>query len=322
MDETDAGKMLRYLLIVGVVFLAFVGLASVVWGDATDRYVPETGHVIDAHFVAFYDKHGGKQILGDPITDAFTDPKTGLLIQYFENARLELITGEKTEWAVQLAPLAQMIFGWDQSSEDELSQSVPGCRFFPEARFSVCHAFLEFFEQHGGVEVFGLPISSNRVEEGNLVQLFQRYRLEWVSDDSSDHAILISPLGRIHFGLAGYDSKLLQPTSSNTNVSGNKEELHIETSLSTPLLEAGATQVVYVTVRDDDLNPLEGASTLLTVHFQSGPQYILLPVTDENGVTFTHLTADEYSTNSEVLLEFLVQYEDTISIARDSFLIR
>jgi hypothetical protein len=322
MDESGARQMLRYFLIIGVVLFAFVGLASVVWGDATDRYVPETGHVIEAHFVAFYDKHGGRQILGDPLTDAFIDPKSGLLIQYFENARLELISGEKTDWTVQLAPLGQMIFGWDQPSEDDLSQPSPGCRFFPEARFSVCHAFLDFFEQHGGVEVFGLPISSNRIEDGNLTQLFQRFRLEWVADDSSDHAIRISPLGRIHFGIAGYNPELLQPTLSGTNIPGMKEELHIETSLSTPLLEAGATQVVYVTVRDDDLNPLEGASTLLTAHFQSGPQYILLPVTDENGVTSTHLTADEFSTNSEVLLEFLVQYDDMISIARDSFLIR
>lgn len=314
--------MLRYFLIVAVVVLAFVGLASVVWGDATDRYVPETGHVIEARFVAFYDKHGGKQILGDPITDAFNDPKSDLLIQYFENARLELVPGEKSKWNVQFAPLGQMLYGWDQPSEEDLSKAVPGCRFFPEARFSVCHAFLDYFEQHGGIETFGLPISSNRIEEGNLIQIFQRFRLEWIADNPTDHAIHISPLGRIHFGLEGYNPELLQPTSSDTTIPGIKEELHIETSLSNPLLEAGATQVVYVTVRDNDLNPIEGASTLLTAHFQSGTQYILLPVTNENGVTFTHLTADDNATNSEVLLEFLVQYRDTISFARDSFLIR
>ncbi len=314
--------MLRYFLIVGAVLLALVGLATVVWSDATDRYVPEAGHVIDAHFVVFYDRHGGNRILGDPITDAFIDPKSELLIQYFENARLELVPDVNSEWTVQLAPLGQMLYGWDQPSDDDLLQPGDGCRFFPEARFSVCHAFLDFYDQNGGIEVFGLPISSHRIEEGNLVQIFQRFRLEWYTDDSTSHEIHIAPLGRIHFGLVGYNPELLLPTLSRAADPELEEELHIETSLSAPLLEAGATQIVYVTVRDNDLNPLEGASTLLTAHFPAGPQFILLPVTDENGVTFTSLTASEPSTNGEVLLEFLVQYEDTISVARDSFLIR
>ena len=313
---------MRYTLIIGVVLLAFVGIATVVWGDAADRYVPETGHVIDARFVPFYDNHGGKLILGLPITDAFNDPKSQILIQYFENARLELVPDDDSGWSVQLAPLGQMLYGWDRPSEDDLTQSAPGCRFFPDARFSVCHAFLDYFEQHGSIEVFGLPISSHRVEDGKLVQLFQRFRLEWIDDDSSTHEIRISPLGRMHFEFDGYDQDLLQPTLPGAAAINPQEELHIETSLSTPLLEAGTTQVVFVTVRDQNFIPIEGASTLLTAHFASGLQYILLPTTDENGVTFTSLTVEETSANNEVLLEFLVQHQDTISTARDSFLIR
>ncbi len=314
--------MMRYFLIVSVVLLALVGIATVVWSDATDRYVPETGHAIDGHFVPFYDKHGGRSILGLPITDAFTDPKSELLIQYFENARLELVPDDESDRNVMFAPLGQMLYGWDHPSDDDTAHSEPGCRFFPEARFSVCHAFLDYFEQHGGIEVFGLPISSNRVENGNLVQLFQRFRLEWIVNDSGNSEINISPLGRIHFELNGYNPELLQPTLTGIVVSDPGKELHIETSLSTPLLEAGAKQVVFVTVRDHNSIPLEGASTLLTAHFATGLQYILLPVTDENGVTYTSLTIEEHPMNGEVLLEFLVQYENTIATARDSFLIR
>jgi hypothetical protein len=286
-----------------------------------DRFVPESGHVIDARFVPFYDDHGGEGILGLPITDAFIDPKSQVLIQYFENSRLELVPDENSGWSVQIAPLGQMLYGWDQPSDDELVQPDAGCRFFPDARFSVCHAFLDFYEQHGGLDVFGLPISNPRLEDGILVQRFQRFRLEWIDSElSSLHQIQISPLGRIHFELDGYNPGLLQPTGPA--VSNLQTELHIETSLSSPLLEAGSTQVIFVTVRDHNLVPIEGASTLLTAYFTSGQQYILLPATDENGLTYTSLNIDEASANSEVLLEFLVQYENTTSSARDSFLIR
>jgi len=313
---------MRYFLIASVVILALVGIATVVWSDATDRYVPETGHVIEAHFVPFYDKHGGRSILGLPITDAFIDPKSELLIQYFENARLELVPDDDSGWNVFFTPLGQMLYGWDRPTDDDTVHSEPGCRFFPEARFSVCHAFLEYFEQHGGIEVFGLPISSNRVENGNLVQLFQRFRLEWIVNNSGNSEIRITPLGRIHFELDGYNPELLQPTLAGVVVTNPQNVLHIETSLSTPLLEVGTRQVVYVTVRDQNSIPLEGASTLLTAHFATGLQYILLPVTDENGVTYTSLTIEESPINVEVILEFLVQYESVFATARDSFLIR
>ncbi len=55
------------------------------------RYFPETGHTIDGQFVRFFDLQGGLEILGYPITDAFVDPRSGWLIQYFQNARMELV---------------------------------------------------------------------------------------------------------------------------------------------------------------------------------------------------------------------------------------
>jgi hypothetical protein len=81
-------------------------------GPQPGRYYPETGHAIEARFVAYYDSHGGLAILGYPITDAFLDPSSGLLIQYFQNARIELVPDLVSgELQPRLSPLGELMGG-------------------------------------------------------------------------------------------------------------------------------------------------------------------------------------------------------------------
>ena len=49
----------------------------------------ETGHGIGGGFRWFWEHNGGLMIFGYPLTDEFTDPETGLVVQYFERARFE-----------------------------------------------------------------------------------------------------------------------------------------------------------------------------------------------------------------------------------------
>ncbi|MCJ7824403.1 MAG: hypothetical protein MUP44_05840, partial [Anaerolineales bacterium] len=58
--------------------------------SGSGRYFSETGHTLDAEFVEYFNGHGGLGILGFPITDAFVDYWTGLVIQYTQNGRMEL----------------------------------------------------------------------------------------------------------------------------------------------------------------------------------------------------------------------------------------
>ena len=52
-------------------------------------------------------------------------------------------------------------------------------RFFPETGMSVSFGFKRFFEERGGIEIFGYPITPEVQEQGFTVQYFQRARFEY-----------------------------------------------------------------------------------------------------------------------------------------------
>src|SRR3990170_8816082 len=76
-------------------------------------YFAETGHSLDARFQEAFEGWGDAEALGFPLTESFYN-EDGLLLQYLENARLELVPqalGEGLQ--VQLAPLGVIMGGWD-----------------------------------------------------------------------------------------------------------------------------------------------------------------------------------------------------------------
>lgn len=63
------------------------------------------------------------------------------------------------------------------------STVAPDVREFPETGHSVGGGFLRYWEKHGGLPVFGYPITGEFEEDGIVVQYFERARLEWHPDD-------------------------------------------------------------------------------------------------------------------------------------------
>jgi uncharacterized protein YkwD len=59
------------------------------------------------------------------------------------------------------------------------SASAAQARYFPNTGKSVGGAFLKFFDNYGGVRVFGLPLTSEISENGRTVQYFERQRFEY-----------------------------------------------------------------------------------------------------------------------------------------------
>ena len=52
-------------------------------------------------------------------------------------------------------------------------------RWFRETGHTLAYVFREFFDRHGGLSIFGLPLTEVFVEDGRPVQYFERARLEW-----------------------------------------------------------------------------------------------------------------------------------------------
>jgi hypothetical protein len=317
---------MRYFVVLSILVLAILGVVSAALGNGQDGDLTENVLIVDPVFLPFYESHEGPNILGAPITESFLDPITGLLVQYFRNGRLELAQSDtlEGEWQIRVTPLGEILGGWQPPLEgDHLDFAYrPGCRFFSETWHMVCHSFLDFFDEHGGADLFGYPISEIQVENGTLVQYFQKFRFEWKQGSSPSNEITFSPLGQMHFDLMGYNRNLLQENLDDDGLTPLPQELKLESSVASPTIHSGDIQTVYLTVRDQNLRPLPGASVLLKVHYPTGKQVLLMPVTDSNGVSVIEITTGYAMPGGDVALEFQVLYRDVRSQTRDSFIVR
>lgn len=69
--------------------------------------------------------------------------------------------------------------------------------YFDETGHNVCGLFLEFFETRGGIEIFGYPLTEQFVEDGRLVQYFQRVRMEYHPENDEPYKVQLGLLGEL-----------------------------------------------------------------------------------------------------------------------------
>jgi hypothetical protein len=311
--------------VVAVGLLAAAALPTIAHAQTEGgRYYSETGHTLDARFVAFYDSHGGETILGFPITDSFIDPRSGWRVQYLENARLELSPGQGAGFVgVRLSALGEALGGWDPAlPPDQIPASGDAtCRYYSESGHTVCHAFLDYYQAHGGPALFGYPISEFQLEGDRIVQYFQAFRLDWYPEAPAGEQIRLAPLGRRHFEQMGYDPNLLRPRLPADRLLYQVLSLHPVVSVSHPIAPPEGTQDVFVTVRDQNLNPVPGATVVLTVHLREGDRILLLPPTDERGASRIAFDFSGQRPGVSVGLDVTAVLDRLQALTRDSFLI-
>lgn len=85
-------------------------------------------------------------------------------------------------------------------------------RFFPETGHSVGGRFLEYWQQNGGLPVFGYPLSEELTEEGRTVQYFERARFEYAPANQPPYDVLLGRLGVTRLEQLGINWRE-QPTS-------------------------------------------------------------------------------------------------------------
>ena len=170
---------------IGIVMVAIlVGNVSGVPLQAQDddcEYFEDVGHYVCTEFLEFFETRGGLEIFGYPLTEAFNDPDRGLWVQYFQRVRMEWHPYNPEPYKVQLGLLVDDL---DYRFPDALPEEIPLFNshlrhYFPETNHVVSYAFLDYFREHGGVDIFGYPRSESIYEGGHLVQHFQRARMEW-----------------------------------------------------------------------------------------------------------------------------------------------
>jgi len=268
---------------------------------------------VDSRFSSYYSARGGREIFGDPITDGFVDIKTGNVVQYFENARLELGEDSTGGMEVKTSSLGMMLGNWDIPL-DHLGEEE-GCRFFHETGHQVCHAFLEYFENNGGADVFGYPISEFELADGRMVQYFQRFRLDWFADEQ-DQPVRPGPLGRLYLPTIEPEAFETEPSPAN-----EAEGLIIVSSVKRASMMTSGSQTVYLLVKDQNHKVLEGAAATLIAHFPDGDRMIIMPLTDSEGRSLVTFNFEDQPPGHSVSLDITVVYYGLTKVARESFMI-
>ncbi|RPI30515.1 MAG: hypothetical protein EHM70_13710 [Chloroflexota bacterium] len=281
------------------------------------RYFPETGHSVQGEFLRAYESVSDPvKLFGYPITEAFQNQTTGRIVQYFQRAHFELHPESPSELRVQFTLLGEILYVPGRVLS--LPVNSPACRYFDETEHQVCYAFLQFFENNGGIAQFGYPISEIEIQDDRMIQYFQRARLEWHPEMPAGQRVTLTDLGRFYFDARKEDPARLLPVR-DAFIPQSVLELQVTAFLNRAVMPVQGNQTVYAIVQDQNLRPVANAQLICIVKFPSGKESrYVMPLTDEHGVTSLTFSFDEKSMGmAEILIS--ANYSGLNADTRTSF---
>lgn len=267
-------------------------MLSTSWGpvraqDQGSKYFSETGHNVKGEFLVFYNSNPNALFLyGYPITEEFVD-KSNKTVQYFQRARFEYDPNQPAGQRVLLTQLGRQTF---VSTGPLNVANTLACRTYSETGYAVCFAFLEFFDQYGGVTQFGYPISGFEYHENKIVQYFEKARLEWQPWKMEGQRVVVSDLGRMYFDTLGEDPGLLSPVKPLNNTTQDVISLQVRAFVWKAVTLSSDSQLVFVIVQDQNLQPIANANCSTTVHWPDGRIETEPLTTNTNGVGIVPLS--------------------------------
>jgi hypothetical protein len=276
-----------------VVFLAATLLASGVAARSPQspddcKYFPETGHRVCGEFLDFFNSRGGLEIFGYPLTEAFEDEtRGGLYVQYFQRTRMEFRPDNPDGYKVELGLLVDEL-GYDfPPARPERIPSSNGVLhyYFSETGHVISFAFLDYFRDHGGVDIFGYPRSEFMYEGGRVVQYFQRGRMEWHPESSVGSQMRLANLGEVYIERFGVPGNFDDPVPAPLRYEASVAELSVSASVRNVITGRQGTQTLFVYVTNSQERAVEGVSVTMNARYPSGHQRLDLDPTDEDGFT-------------------------------------
>ncbi len=228
-------------------------------------YVEQTGHHVTGAFLDYWESNGGPRLFGYPVSEEFT--VGGTTYQYFQRARMEW-RGE----GVVLGKIA-VDLGASQPGVDTslVASSGIGWRYFPETGHLLGGGFYRYFEANGGVEHFGVPITSEVPLGDRTVQYFERARMEW--DGSS---VSLAFLGTDLARRRGIDTASVEKWQDFAVWSGVIGIAPLA-ALSTATAPADAGKVIVVNLTDQYIYVYEAGELLLSTPVTTGRPELATP---------------------------------------------
>jgi hypothetical protein len=271
------------IVIAAVLAAAGIGAAALARPRLTPlRYFPETNHLLSDPFLGYFDQHGGLETFGYPLTETY-DLADGTLVQTFQHAQLAL-----TVRGVELSPLGHLLRLGDGQTTDRVAAE-----------------FADTYHRLGGEAFFGPALGEVHLENGTLIQDFERARL--AKDAFGD--VRLADLGRVYlaafpppemgqaaFGLRGTP---MPPPAVRANV-----------SVEQPTIGQGGRQTIYLLTEDAQGKPIPAAQSLAVLHYGSATAEVELPPTGANGLASATFIAPPAQPGSKVIVQMNVLVGD------------
>jgi hypothetical protein len=297
-------------------FIAFVCILFASWGPVQAQtpdteYFPQTGHSVNGNFLRFYRSAPNPTLVyGYPLTEQFVS-KDGKTVQYFQRARFE-----RSANAVVLTPLGRDTY----TPEKQLVLNNPlACQTFSETGYSVCFAFLEFFEQNGGVAQFGYPISPFEFRNNQIVQYFENARFEWRPGLAEGQRIGLTDLGRIYFDQIKEDPAFLKPVMQGVSGPNLVLDIQVRAFPKKAVATSSDQQTIYILVQDQNLQPIAGANGIATIHLPNGEVYSQNFPVNERGVGTVSFNFQNQKNGQLVYVDIAVSYSGLQGTTSTSF---
>lgn len=310
-------KLVLLTIITSLLVVSGVSPAITAHAQGQTQFFAETGHTVAGDFLNFFNARGGLKIFGYPITDAFD--WQGLRVQYFQKARFELHPENPYPYRVQLGLLG-----------DELGYRKPAVapivndayrRYFPETGHVVAYAFLNFFDSNGGLDIFGYPISEFVLENGRIVQYFQRSKMEWHPELSVDQRVQLADLGSLHFQAARIDPFYNQPQPpANFATPVAPVGLKVVASVKSSITGSTGSQTVYAFVSDQTDKPISTTAVSFVMRVAGTERSLGMPPTNQRGATSLTFDLGNLPPGQVVVIEVHATYNGLMATAQTSFI--
>ncbi|HET7036210.1 MAG TPA: L,D-transpeptidase [Thermomicrobiaceae bacterium] len=234
-------------LLLGMLPLAAAAKPSPFQSLADRVYFEQTGHEVSEPFLSYWWNNGGLDRFGFPITEVQTID--GVETQYFERARFEYHPDNDPNWRVELGLLgSEQTAGRADAAFRRITPSGPfhdskDRSYFAATGHFLSYGFKSYWEENGGLPVFGYPLSEEFSEknasDGNTytVQYFERGRFEYHPEFKGTHyEVELGLLGTYSAAKAGLSTAgVAQPAGAPVWPDGKRNPSKwIEVNLSTP----------------------------------------------------------------------------------------
>lgn len=167
------------------------------------QYFAQTGHNLGLPFLETWKAVGGLEVIGAPLSEIRYVEDRNQTWQTFETLTLIYDPQQQPDWLISALALEQKVVNAiaPANARKQVALGAAGT-WFPETGHTISGAFAVFWNAHGGLQLFGLPLSEPFKKEGSTIQVFERVVMEqpaggavalrrlgaqWVKDKGLEH---------------------------------------------------------------------------------------------------------------------------------------